>query len=101
MNKKINSLVIVESPTKANTIKNFLPSGFIVKASIGHIRDLPKKASEIPSSKKDKSWSNSKNLGIDIENNFESLYIIPKTKSKIVNELKAELKKADELFSCN
>lgn len=92
------ALVIVESPTKANTIRRFLPKNFVVKASIGHIRDLPKKSSEIPVSQKGRSWDNSKNLGVDIENEFQTIYITPKTKSKIIKELKDELKKAEVLY---
>jgi DNA topoisomerase I len=89
------TLVIVESPTKARTIRNYLPKGYRVEASMGHVRDLPASAEEVPASYKEKSWSN---LGINIENNFEPLYVVPKGKKKVVQELKFALKEADELI---
>ena len=89
------SLVIVESPTKARTIRNYLPNSYQVEASMGHVRDLPSGAKEVPEKYRDKPW---KNLAIDVENNFEPIYVIPKTKEKVVRELKGALKKADELI---
>ncbi|MFM6062701.1 MAG: toprim domain-containing protein, partial [Microcystis panniformis] len=91
----MSTLVIVESPTKARTISNYLPSGYRVQASMGHIRDLPASAEEIPHAHKDKSWAN---LGVDVENDFDPLYVVPKTKSKVVKELKEALKGASELI---
>jgi DNA topoisomerase I len=91
----MSTLVIVESPTKARTISKFLPSGYQVKASMGHVRDLPSSAEEIPAEFKEAKWAN---LGVNVEDNFEPLYIIPKDKKKIVSELKAALKEADELI---
>jgi DNA topoisomerase I len=91
----MSTLVIVESPTKARTIRNFLPSGFRVEASMGHIRDLPRDASEIPATVKAEKWSS---LGVNVESDFEPLYVIPKDKKKIVTELKSALKQADELL---
>lgn len=88
-------LVIVESPTKAKTIKRFLPSNYIVEASVGHIRDLPQTASEIPKSYKDKPWSR---LGIDVEDGFKPLYVTPKGKGKLIRELKSKLKEVDLLL---
>ncbi|MFW6288639.1 MAG: toprim domain-containing protein, partial [Spirochaetota bacterium] len=88
-------LVIVESPTKARTIKRFLGPEYHVEASIGHIRDLPQRASDIPKKVKDLEWAR---LGIDVENNFSPLYITPRDKTKIVRELKERLKDADELL---
>ncbi|MCF7934458.1 MAG: type I DNA topoisomerase [Spirochaetia bacterium] len=85
-------LVIVESPTKAKTIKKFLPSNYIIEASVGHIRDLPQTAAEIPKAYKDKPWSR---LGIDIENEFKPLYVTPKGKGKVIRELKSRLKEVD------
>lgn len=90
-----NILVIVESPTKAKTIDKFLGDGYTVTSSYGHIRDLPNNASEIPESIKKEKWTR---LGINIENNFEPLYIIPDKKKKQVNQLKNLLKSADELL---
>jgi DNA topoisomerase-1 len=91
----MSTLVIVESPTKARTIRNYLPKDFRVEASMGHIRDLPASADEIPPEYKDKKWAN---LGVNIENNFAPLYVIPQVKKKRVKELQAALKEADELI---
>ena len=89
-------LVVVESPTKARTISKFLPEEqFRVEASMGHVRDLPASASQIPESVKDKPWAR---LGVNVEDGFEPLYVIPPDKKKIVRELKTALKDADELF---
>jgi DNA topoisomerase-1 len=90
----MTTLVIVESPTKAKTIRNFLPAGYQVKASMGHIRDLPQSASEIPAAVKGEHWAQ---LGVNIDKNFEPLYVIPKDKQKVVKELQDFLKTADEL----
>ena len=90
-----NTLVIVESPTKARTIRGFLPRTFRVEASMGHVRDLPNNASEIPASHKAEKWAKT---GVNTENNFEPLYVVPKDKKKIVKELKDALKSADELL---
>ena len=85
-------LVIVESPTKARTIKRFLPKNYEVEASIGHVRDLPQKASDVPKHLKGEEWAR---LGIDIENGFKPLYITPKGKGKIITELRKKAKNAD------
>lgn len=89
------ALVIVESPTKARTIKRFLPKNFIVESSVGHIRDLPQSASEVPAKIKDESWAR---LGIDVENDFTPVYVTPRGKGKVIRELKAQLKKADVIY---
>ena len=75
------SLLIVESPTKVNTLKKIVGKDFIIKASVGHLKDLPKKK-----------------LGVDIENNFEPEYITIRGKGKILQELKTAAKKADKIF---
>lgn len=93
MSKKI--LVIVESPTKAKTIKKFLPANYIVEASVGHVRDLPTSAADIPKKLKGEEWTR---LGINIEDNFKPLYITPKGKGAVVRELKKKLKTADKLL---
>ena len=82
-------LVIVESPTKAKTIRKFLPSNYIVEASMGHIRDLPQSASDIPAALKKEDWAK---LGVNVDENFEPLYIVPKDKKKIITDLKAKMK---------
>lgn len=88
-------LVIVESPTKARTIRGFLPAGYHVEASMGHVRDLPASASEVPSQYKGESWSR---LGVNVEKDFDPLYVVPAGKKKVVAKLKEELKKADTLI---
>ncbi|TVQ77877.1 MAG: type I DNA topoisomerase [Bradymonadales bacterium] len=88
-------LVIVESPTKAKTIRKFLPKDFIVEACIGHIRDLPASAKEIPAKYKKEKWAS---LGINVDKNFEPLYVVPSKKLKVVKELRDQLARADELI---
>ena len=90
----MSTLVIVESPTKARTIRNYLPSGYRVEASMGHVRDLPQSASEIPTTVKGEKWAQ---LGVNVESDFEPLYVVPKDKKKIVKALKDALKDVDEL----
>ncbi len=90
----MSTLVIVESPTKARTIRNYLPAGYQVEASMGHIRDLPQSASDIPPAVKGEKWAQ---LGVNVDADFEPLYIVPKDKKKIVTQLKEALKTADEL----
>jgi DNA topoisomerase-1 len=88
-------LVIVESPTKTKTISQYLPDDVIVDASMGHIRDLPSSAKEVPEKYKKLPWSS---LGINVENDFEPLYVIPNDKKKVVKKLKDHLKNVDELI---
>ena len=85
-------LVIVESPTKAATIRRYLPSGYEVMASMGHVRDLPASADDIPARFKGQSWAR---LGMKVDEDFEPLYVV--TKPKVVRELKQALKNAGEL----
>jgi DNA topoisomerase-1 len=91
----MSTLVIVESPTKARTIRNFLPNDYRVEASMGHVRDLPSSADEIPEQVKGEKWAQ---LGVNVEADFEPLYVIPKTKQKVVKTLKDALKDASELI---
>jgi DNA topoisomerase I len=88
-------LVIVESPAKAKTIAGYLGKDYIVESSIGHIRDLPNNASEIPAKLKGEEWAR---LGVNVENDFEPLYVVDSRKKKVVSDLKAKLKNADELL---
>ncbi|GAA5505545.1 type I DNA topoisomerase [Novipirellula caenicola] len=89
------SLVIVESPAKARTISKYLGKGYQVEASIGHIRDLPGGAKEMPEKYKKEPWAY---LGVNTENDFEPIYIVPDDKKKQVSKLKAALKDADNLY---
>lgn len=89
------TLVIVESPTKAKTITKFLGKDYTVTASYGHIRDLPNSASEIPAKLKKEPWAK---MGVNIEKDFEPLYIIPPKKKEQVKKLKEEIAKASSLL---
>jgi DNA topoisomerase I len=88
-------LVIVESPTKARTIEKFLGKDYDVLASYGHIRDLPNNAAEIPEEVKKEKWSR---IGVNVDNDFSPLYVIPDKKKKHVADLKKALKDADVLL---
>jgi DNA topoisomerase-1 len=89
------ALVIVESPTKAKTLAKFLAKGYVVESSIGHIRDLPESAKEIPAAIKKEPWGR---LAIDVDHGFRPVYVIPAGKREHVNKLKALLKDADTLY---
>ncbi|MEL6105144.1 MAG: type I DNA topoisomerase [Planctomycetota bacterium] len=89
------SLVIVESPAKARTISKFLGKAYQVEASIGHVRDLPERKSDLPEKYKDEPWAY---LGVNVDDGFEPLYIVPSDKKKHVSKLKAALKEADNLY---
>lgn len=101
MAKKMNAsgagtkLVIVESPTKAKTIRKFLGKNFLVESCMGHIRDLPQSAKDIPEKFKKEEWAH---LGVNVEKDFEPIYCIPNNKTKVVRELKQKLEEADELY---
>ncbi len=88
-------LVIVESPSKAKTISGFLGDGYIVESSVGHIRDLPRGAADVPAKYKGEPWAR---LGVNTENGFEPLYVISPEKRAQVAKLKSLLAGADELY---
>src|SRR5687768_7532482 len=90
-----NALVIVESPAKARTISKLLGRGYTVEASIGHVRDLPHGAKEIPAQYKNEPWSN---LRVNVNDNITPIYIMPPGKSKQIKLLKERLKEADALY---
>jgi DNA topoisomerase I len=90
-----NKLVIVESPRKARTIAGFLGKGYTVESSIGHIRDMPDRAAEIPTKYRGEAWAR---LGVDVDHDFEPLYVVNSDKKQQVTKLKALLKDADELL---
>ena len=81
MGQKSNSLIIVESPSKAKTLKRFLGDEYAIEASVGHVRDLPKS-----------------DLGVDVDNGFSATYVPSKDKTKVISQLKSIIKKADILY---
>ncbi|MGH9122001.1 MAG: type I DNA topoisomerase, partial [Acidimicrobiales bacterium] len=88
-------LVIVESPAKAKTIAGFLGRDFVVESSIGHIRDLPRNAADVPPAYKSEPWAR---LGVDVDNDFKPVYVVTKDKREQVRKLKALLADASELY---
>jgi DNA topoisomerase I len=88
-------LVIVESPSKIKKLRQFLGKDYIVESSVGHIRDLPKSAKDIPEKFKKEKWAA---LGVNVDKNFEPIYCIPKDKFKVVKNLKDKLADAGELY---
>ncbi|HEX4132945.1 MAG TPA: type I DNA topoisomerase [Pirellulales bacterium] len=89
------SLVIVESPAKARTISKFLGKNFAVEASIGHVRDLPQGAKQIPAQYKHEDWAY---LGVNVNDKFSPVYIVPPGKTEHVRKLKGMMKDAKELY---
>jgi len=91
----LKRLVIVESPAKARTIAGYLGKGYVVESSIGHIRDMPDKAAEIPARYRGEPWAR---LGVNVDADFEPLYVVNADKRQQVAKLKSLLKDADELL---
>ncbi|OBB88902.1 type I DNA topoisomerase [Mycolicibacterium peregrinum] len=91
----VRRLVIVESPTKARKIAGYLGSNYVVESSRGHIRDLPRNAADVPAKYKSEPWAR---LGVNVDDNFEPLYIVSPEKKSTVTELKDLLKGVDELY---
>ncbi|MCA9582586.1 MAG: hypothetical protein KC416_12385, partial [Myxococcales bacterium] len=89
------TLVIVESPAKAKTIAKYLGKDYVVESSIGHVRDLPKRAADIPPKYKKEAWSR---LGVDPENDFKPLYVVDPDKKAHIAKLKQLLGESDELL---
>ncbi|GAU68768.1 putative DNA topoisomerase I [Streptomyces sp. NBRC 110611] len=88
-------LVIVESPAKAKTIKGYLGPGYVVEASVGHIRDLPNGAAEVPAKYKGEPWAR---LGVNVDADFQPIYVVNSDKRDQVKKLKALLAESDELY---
>ena len=88
-------LVIVESPTKARKIAPYLGANYVVESSVGHIRDLPRGAADVPAQYKGEAWAR---LGVDVDNGFKALYVVTPDKKSKVTELKGLLKDVDELY---
>jgi DNA topoisomerase-1 len=89
------SLVIVESPAKARTISKFLGKGYTVEASIGHIRDLPQGKKEMPADLKDEEWAK---LGVNVNDRFTPVYVVPQDKKSHITKLKKLLKESQSLY---
>ncbi len=90
-----HKLVIVESPAKARTIAGYLGAGYVVESSIGHVRDLPQNASDVPAKIKGESWGR---LGVDVDNDFTPYYVVSRDKKPHMTKLKGLLKGASELY---
>ncbi len=88
-------LVIVESPAKARTIAGLLGDGYIVESSVGHIRDLPRRADEVPAAYKGEAWAR---LGVDVDNGFKPLYVVAQEKKSVVAKLKQLVRQASEVY---
>ncbi|HZU79151.1 MAG TPA: type I DNA topoisomerase, partial [Acidimicrobiales bacterium] len=88
-------LVIVESPAKARTIAGLLGPDFVVESSVGHIRDLPRRANEVPTAYKGEGWAR---LGVDVDNGFKPLYVVAPEKREVVSRLKSLVKQASEVY---
>jgi DNA topoisomerase-1 len=91
----VTTLVIVESPSKAKKIQGYLGSGYTVRASLGHVRDLPSTKAEIPARYAGEPWAR---LGVQVEEGFKPLYIVPASKAKVVKELRELVKRADRVL---
>jgi DNA topoisomerase-1 len=87
-------LVIVESPAKARTIAGYLGGEFVVESSVGHIRDLPNRASDVPKEQRERYGK----LGVDVEHEFEPFYVVDADKKRVVSDLRQKLRGADELL---
>lgn len=90
-----HKLVIVESPTKGRTIAKVLGKDYVVKASMGHVRDLPAKADQVPAALRKEKWAN---LGVNVEADFEPIYVISPEKKKVITELKQAMKGASAVY---
>ena len=89
------ALVIVESPAKARTLARLLGEDYRVEASVGHVRDLPDNASEVPAQIKDRSWGR---MGVDVDNGFQPYYVVPRDKASRIRDLRAALKDVPEVL---
>jgi DNA topoisomerase-1 len=91
----VKPLVIVESPAKARTLERFLGDEYRVEASVGHVRDLPENASEVPAAIKDKPWGR---MGVDVEHGFRPYYVVPRDKASRIRDLRAAMKDVPEVL---
>ncbi|WP_433653089.1 type I DNA topoisomerase [Micromonospora zamorensis] len=88
-------LVIVESPAKAKTISGYLGPGYVVEASFGHVRDLPRNAADVPAKYKKEPWAR---LGVDVDNGFQALYVVSADRRQQISKLVKLAKEVDEIF---
>ncbi|MFF0315447.1 type I DNA topoisomerase [Micromonospora sp. NPDC005252] len=88
-------LVIVESPAKAKTISGYLGPGYVVEASFGHVRDLPRNAADVPAKYKGEAWAR---LGVDVDNGFHALYVVSADRRQQISKLVKLAKEVDEIF---
>ena len=94
-NAKSTRLVIVESPAKAKTISSYLGPGYIVEASMGHVRDLPRSAADVPAKYKKEPWAR---LGVDVNNGFAALYVVSPDRKQQIAKLTKLAEQADEVY---
>ncbi len=92
---KSTRLVIVESPAKAKTISGYLGPGYVVEASLGHVRDLPRNAADVPAKYKKEPWAR---LGVDVDNDFQALYVVSADRRSQIAKLTKLAKEVDEVF---
>jgi DNA topoisomerase-1 len=92
---KTTRLVIVESPAKAKTISGYLGPGYVVEASLGHVRDLPRNAADVPAKYKKEPWAR---LGVDVDNDFQALYVVSQDRKQQIAKLIKLAKEVDEVF---
>ncbi|HEY6594857.1 MAG TPA: toprim domain-containing protein, partial [Asanoa sp.] len=94
-NARSRRLVIVESPSKAKTISGYLGPGYLVEASLGHVRDLPRNAADVPAKYKKEPWAR---LGVDVDNGFHALYVVSSDRKAQIAKLTKLAKEVDEVF---
>ncbi|MDR3070235.1 MAG: type I DNA topoisomerase, partial [Propionibacteriaceae bacterium] len=95
MSQEKHCLVVVESPTKMRTVAQALGAGFEIAASAGHVRDLPTSAGEVPAKYKGEKWART---GVNVDKDFEPIYVISSGKQSVIKDIKAKLARADELW---
>lgn len=88
-------LVIVESPAKAKTISGYLGPGYVVEASFGHVRDLPRNAADVPAKYKGEAWAR---LGVDVDNGFHALYVVSADRRQQISKLTKLAREVDEIL---
>src|SRR5215831_16558222 len=91
----VKRLVIVESPAKAKTISGYLGPGYVVEASFGHVRDLPRNAKDVPDRYKREPWAR---LGVDVDNGFSALYVVSADRRQQITKLTKLAREVDEVY---